>query len=85
MKAMVLGSFLLTSISFLALADDDVPPADSLKLSEVVLKLEQQGLHPIVDIEFDDGVWEVDAYRGQDKRELKVDPRTGKILRERDN
>ncbi|WP_156411296.1 PepSY domain-containing protein [Alishewanella sp. WH16-1] len=36
-------------------------------------------------IEFDDGVWEIDAYRGADKRELQVDPRTGKVLRDRDD
>ena len=85
MKSIMLGSFLLVSASFLAYADDDRPPADALKLSEVVQKLEQQGFHPIVDIEFDDGVWEIDAYRGADKRELQVDPRTGKVLRDRDD
>lgn len=85
MKSLMLGTFLLTSISFLALANDDRPPADALKLSEVVQKLEQQGFYPIVDIEFDDGVWEIDAYRGADKRELQVDPRTGKVLRDRDD
>lgn len=85
MKSLMLGSFLLVSASFLAHADDDRPPADALKLSEVVQKLEQQGFHPVVDIEFDDGVWEIDAYRGNDKRELQVDPLTGKVLRDRDD
>lgn len=85
MKSLILGSFLLTSASFLAMADDDRVPADALKLSEVIQQLEQQGFHPVVDVEFDDGVWEIDAYRGKEKRELHVDPRTGKILRDRED
>ena len=44
-----------------------------------------QVLGPVVDVEFDDGIWEIDAYRGKEKRELHVDPRTGKILRDRED
>lgn len=85
MKSIVLASFLLTSASFLAMADDDKLPANALKLSEIISALEQQGFHPVTDVEFDDGVWEIDAYRGREKRELHVDPKTGQILRDRED
>jgi hypothetical protein len=86
MKASLLTSVLLTTaISWSAMADDDKPGANALKLSDVIKQLELQGLHPISDVEFDDGVWEIDAWRGNDKRELTVDAQTGKVLRDRDD
>ncbi len=61
----------------------DKPPADIKKLSEIVLMLEKAGFDPIAEIEFDDGHWEVDAYRNGEKREVHVDPQTGEITRDR--
>lgn len=74
---------LLTSIGLAfatgaALAGDK-PPSDSKKLSEIVLILEKAGYHPISEVEFDDGHWEVDAYLNDEKREVNVDPYTGAI------
>jgi hypothetical protein len=62
-----------------ALADRK-PPADAKALSEIVLSLEKRGYIPIVDIEFEDGRWEIEAYREGRKRDLKVDPRSGVII-----
>ena len=62
-----------------ALADHK-PPGDAKALSEIVLSLEKRGYTPIVDIEFEDGYWEIEAYRESHKRDLKVDPRSGVII-----
>lgn len=84
MKALLVSTLLATTLGF-SVSASDIPPADALKLSKIIEKLEQQGFAPIVDVEFDDGVWEIDAYRGKEKRELHVDPKTGKILRDRED
>jgi uncharacterized membrane protein YkoI len=68
--------------SALALAGDR-PPADSKPVSSIAASLEQQGYKPISEISFDDGRWEVEAYKDGQKRELRVDPQTGKILSDR--
>ncbi len=62
-------------------ADDDLPPPDALPMSEILYILESQGWF-IEKIEFDDGVWEVEADRGRGEQDLEVDPYTGRILRE---
>ena len=53
---------------------------DAQPLSKIVRTLEEQGFSPIVEIEFDDNLWEVEAYKEGDQRELKVDPVTGRII-----
>ncbi|MCW8125229.1 PepSY domain-containing protein [Microbulbifer halophilus] len=62
-----------------ALADDK-PPAGAMALSIVLTKLEQQGFTPIIDVSLDNGRWEVEAYKESEKRDLEVDPNSGKIL-----
>lgn len=84
MKVLLVSTLLATTLGF-SVSANDLPPADALKLSQIIEKLEQQGFHPIVDVEFDDGVWEIDAYRGKEKRELHLDPKTGNILRDRED
>ncbi|MBX3635115.1 MAG: PepSY domain-containing protein [Rubrivivax sp.] len=59
------------------------PPANARPLSAIVLELERLGYGPIVEIEFDDGRWEVEAYKDGRKRQLKVDPVDGRILSDR--
>jgi uncharacterized membrane protein YkoI len=49
-------------------------------MSEIALSLEKQGYTPIAEIEFDDGMWKVDAYKDGQRRDLKVDPRSGQIV-----
>lgn len=66
-------------------ASDDLPTADALKLSEVAAQLESAGLNPIIEMEFDDGYWEVKALRDGRKRKLRVDPLDGRILSEKDD
>lgn len=59
------------------------PPSDAKPLSEIVKILESQGYAPVVDVEFDDGVWEVEAYRDGAKMKLKVNPESGDIVSNR--
>lgn len=61
----------------------DRPPEGIKPLSEIVLLLEKAGYSPISEIEFDDGHWEVDAYRNGEKVEINVDPRTGEIKKDK--
>ena len=59
------------------------PPAEAKPLSAIVLALEQQGFGPIVEVEFDDGQWEVEAFKDGRKRKLKIDPVSGRITSDR--
>ncbi|ADJ28184.1 PepSY domain-containing protein [Nitrosococcus watsonii] len=69
----------LTILPAMVLAGDK-PPQDGKPLSEIVKSLEEQGFKQISEIEFDDGKWEVDVYKDNQKRELEVDPSSGEIL-----
>ena len=69
--------FLQTSIAA------EMPPQDAKPLSELVRTLEEQGYSLFVDIEFEDGQWEIEAYKEGVKRELRVNPVSGKIVSDR--
>lgn len=59
---------------------DEVPPANAKPLSELVKAVEDQGYKVISEIEFDDGVWKIEAHSpGGKKVHLKVDPMSGAI------
>ena len=62
---------------------DEKPPANAIPLSQLIKMLESKGFNPIVQVELDDGVWEVEAYRDNRKLELKVNPVSGKVISER--
>ncbi|HEX7045758.1 MAG TPA: PepSY domain-containing protein [Burkholderiales bacterium] len=76
---------LALAIPVVVSAAEGRPPKDALPLSAILEKLEQQGYAPVVDVDFDDGQWEMEAYRDGRKRELKVDAATGKVISERDD
>ena len=57
-----------------ALADQ--PPADAIPLSQIIQKLEEQGMQ-VVEVEYDDEQWQIEAYRGDEEVELEIDPVTG--------
>jgi len=81
MKLTVLISIVsvLATLPAIVLAGDK-PPKDIKPLSEIVTSLEQQGFKQISEIEFDNDKWEVEVYKDNQKRELEVDPSSGKIL-----
>ncbi|MDR2876986.1 MAG: PepSY domain-containing protein [Chromatiales bacterium] len=56
----------------------EMPPVDGKPLSRVIQGIEEQGYTP-VDAAYDDGRWEVKAYRDDTLQKLKVDPMTGEI------
>jgi uncharacterized membrane protein YkoI len=72
----------LATVSTLSLgtAFAERPPADSKPAVEIVELLEMQGYGPFIEVEFDDGQWEVEAYKNEVAYELNIDRRTGKIL-----
>jgi hypothetical protein len=55
------------------------PPDGAMPLSEIVSLLEQDGYDPIVEIEFEEGVWEVDAFKDGQLVEVELDPISGVI------
>ena len=59
------------------------PPENSVPLSQIVRAIEDKGYSPITEISLDDGVWEAEAYKGSEKRELKVSPADGAIISDR--
>lgn len=59
---------------------DEAPEAGSTPLSEIIASVEDAGYDRISEVSMEDGVWEIDAYKGDDARELEVDPQTGEIL-----
>jgi len=61
------------------------PPANGKPLVDIITALEDQGYSPITEISFDDNVWEVDTYKGEQARELKVDPTTGEIVEDEED
>jgi uncharacterized membrane protein YkoI len=65
-----------------AVRSDEAPPADAKTMAEIVQILEEAGYGPLVDVSFDDGGWEVEAYKGGASLELTVDPTSGNVLSE---
>ena len=59
------------------------PPVGAVPLSEIAKSLEGKGYSPITEISIDDGVWEVEAYKEGQERELKVNPVNGDIISDR--
>lgn len=60
-----------------------MPPAGAKKLSDIVKGLAAQGYTQIHEISFGMQTWEVEAFRDGAKRELRVDPITGKVVADR--
>jgi hypothetical protein len=74
---------LLSMLAVVPLATaDERPPQDGKSLVDVVTTLEEKGYGPIVEISFDDGVWEAEAYKDDTALELTVDPSTGEVVSE---
>lgn len=59
---------------------DDRPPTDAKPLVEIIATLEESGYGPIVEAEFDDRNWEIEAFEGDQAYELLIDPLGGEIL-----
>lgn len=80
MKTLIIAVLFSSTLLLQNSNADEIPHHDAQPLSKIVRNLEEQGFSPIVEIEFDDNLWEVEAYKEGDKRELKVDPVSGRII-----
>lgn len=58
-------------------SSSDVPPTDAKPLAEILRSVEAGGSGAITEVEFDDGVWEVEVYQNKRKQKLYIDPATG--------
>ena len=64
-------------------AAEPSPPGAGLPLSAVLRKLSKAGYGNIVDISFEHHSWEIEAHGPDGQHEIRVDPKTGKILKDR--
>ena len=60
----------------------EIPPEGALPLSEILVNLEVGNHTSIVEVEFEDGVWDIDYVVGGEAYEILVDPMTGEALDE---
>ena len=79
--ALAIATLILTPTAF----SDEKPDSSARPLSQVIKMLENKGYTPIVDVELDDvelddADWEVEAYKNDSRRELRIDPVTLEIL-----
>jgi hypothetical protein len=59
---------------------DELPPANSKSLSEIIKAVEDKGFTTIMEVDFDDGVWTIEAHQADGKEvRLKANPITGEI------
>jgi peptidase YpeB-like protein len=59
---------------------DELPPANAKPLSEIIKAVEDKGLKTITEVDFDDGVWKIEARQADGKEiTLEVDPVAGEV------
>jgi hypothetical protein len=59
---------------------DELPPANAKPLSQIIKAVEDKGFKTITEVDFDDGVWKIEAHQTDGKEiTLKVDPMTGEV------
>jgi hypothetical protein len=59
---------------------DELPPSNAKPLSEIIKMVEDKGFKTITEVDFDDGVWSIEAHQTDGKEvKLKADPITGEI------
>lgn len=84
LSAMLLGTGLLLTVLMAAQAGE-VPPKDGKPLSELIKSVEDQKAGVITEVEFDDGLWEVEVHKGSTKTEFCLDPKSGKVIRQQNS
>lgn len=81
---MLIGAgVLLTTV--LAVQAKDIPPKDGKPLSEIVKSVDDKKIGVMTEVEFDDGLWEVELHKGTAETKLYIDPKSGKVNRQRDS
>ncbi len=81
LKALVLACAIAGVAAGTARVDwfsDELPPANAKPLSEIIKTVEDKGYKVISEVEFDDGVWKIEAHQPDGKEvHVKVDPLSG--------
>lgn len=54
-------------------------PENAKPLSEILNAAKAQGYDPVVEVELEEGTWEIDAFKGEERVEFQVDPVSGEI------
>ena len=54
-------------------------PENAKPLSEILNAVKAQGYDPVVEVELEEGAWEIDAFKGGERVEFQVDPVSGEI------
>jgi hypothetical protein len=68
------------AIAFAGWFGDERPPVNGKPLSEIIKLVEEAGHKAIIEVEFEDGVYGIEALDAQNNEiELKVDPVSGKV------
>jgi hypothetical protein len=77
--ALTCAAIIAAAIAVAAHADDEAGPEDRARIAEA---LRAVGYQSFEEVEFDDGVWEVDDAIGSDGRgyDLELDPATLEII-----
>jgi hypothetical protein len=59
---------------------DELPPANGMRLSEIIKSLEDKGMKTITEVEFEDGLWKIEVHHADGKEvTLRVNPVTAEI------
>lgn len=83
LSAVFISSIIVASTGFSQVVAGDRPPADAKPLSEIVKSIEDQGYSPVTEVEMEKGIWEIEAYKDNQERDLRVDPITAEIISDR--
>jgi hypothetical protein len=59
---------------------DEIPPANSMPISTIIHSVEDRGLGAVTEVDFDDGVWEVELLKDGRKIKLAMDPMNGETM-----
>jgi hypothetical protein len=83
MLPLSIPSLLLNSLLVAALfGGDDIPQRTDKSLSAVLNSVAKAGYESITEVSYDDGQWEVEALKNNEPVGLRIDPQSGKVLRE---
>ncbi|MDX9739939.1 MAG: PepSY domain-containing protein [Gammaproteobacteria bacterium] len=79
MNIRVLATMLtFAAASSLTAAEPELPPQDARPLSEIIDAVESQGFVP-VEVEFEEGQWEITAFRDGTTVIVYVDPHSASV------
>lgn len=80
MKKSILAAAVMTFALAPAMAfASDKPPANSKSLASIAQSLQQQG-YTLSEVSFDDGLWEAEGYKDNQKLDIRLDAKTGKVI-----